>query len=118
MANCYFGSSATISESVATAHQDGDAVGGPGGFNEDGEVGSAGDDNKIGENSGGMKFAHTSYSDPNWRRNRSENPWSVTGIGNRMTVPTYGMAAMQQVTHAAKQLIKLAANEITRRNSK
>src|SRR5438093_797556 len=60
-----------------------------GGFNavvEGGGVGDAGD--KIGKNSGGMKPAHTSYSDPNWRRNKSENVQSVTGTGKRITVPT------------------------------
>jgi hypothetical protein len=41
-------------------HQAADAGGPGGGFNEDVDVGGTGGDNKMGENSGGIKFAHTS----------------------------------------------------------
>jgi hypothetical protein len=41
-------------------HQTGNVGGTDGGFNEDVDVGGTGDDNKMGENSGGIKFAHTS----------------------------------------------------------
>jgi hypothetical protein len=41
-------------------HQTGNVGGTDGGFNEDVDVGGTGGDNKMGENSGGIKFAHTS----------------------------------------------------------
>jgi hypothetical protein len=56
MADCYFGSSATL----RTIFQIGDEGGPGGGLNEDVDVCAAGGDNKMGENSGGIKFAHTS----------------------------------------------------------
>src|SRR5437867_4353469 len=60
-----------------------------------GRAAVAGD--KIGKNSGGTKVAHTSYSGPNWRRNKSENERSNTNTGSKITVLIYGIAAMQQV---------------------
>jgi hypothetical protein len=58
MADCYFGSGATLR--TIFFHQAGDE-GGPGsGFNEDVNPGGAGGGNKIVENSRGIKFAHTS----------------------------------------------------------
>jgi hypothetical protein len=71
---------------------------------------------RTGKNSGGAKPAHTSYPGPNCRRNKSEKAPRVTGIGRRMTVPTYGIAAMQQVAHATAQLITTAATPNSRRN--
>jgi hypothetical protein len=58
MADCYFGSCATLR--AIFFHQAGDEGEPGGGFDEDGDVCAAGGDNKMGENSGGIKFAHTS----------------------------------------------------------
>jgi len=79
-------------------------------------AGTGGDGAKIGENSGGIEAAQTSYSGPNCRRNNNEKPPSVTGIGKSITVPTYGIAAMQQVAHVTAQAIMNTATASSRRN--
>jgi len=81
-----------------------------------GAAGTGGDGAKIGENSGGIKPAQTSYSAPNCRRNNSEKAPSVTGIGRSITVPTYGIAAMQQVAHVTAQAIMNIATANNKRN--
>ena len=99
-------------------HAAGDEGGSGGGSDEDiGGGCTRGVDDNIGKNSGGMKASHTSYSGPNCRRNRSENPYSVTGIGKRTTEATYGIAAMQQVIQVAAKLIIAAAITSTRKNN-
>jgi len=80
-------------------------------------AGTGGDGAKIGENSGGIKPAQTSYLGPNCRSNKSEKAPSVTGIGRSMTVPTYGIAAMQQVAHVTAQAIMNTAIANSRRNN-
>ena len=77
---------------------------------------TGGDGAKIGENSGGINPAQTSYSEPNCRRNNSEKAPSVTGIGRSITVPTYGIAAMQQVANVTAQAIMNTATANNRRN--
>jgi len=93
--------------------------GGSGGrFDEGADVASAGGGGaKNGKNSDGIKPAQTSYSGPNCRRNKSEKAPSVTGIGRSMTVPTYGIAAMQQVAHVTAQAIMNTAIANSRRNN-
>src|SRR5262249_42078525 len=81
-----------------------------------GAAGTGGGGAKMGENSGGIKPAQTSYPGPNCRRKNSEKTPSVTAIGRRMTVPTYGIAAMQQVAHVTAQAIMNIATANTRRN--
>jgi hypothetical protein len=49
--------------------------------------------------------------------NNSENAPRVTGIGKSMTVPMYGIAAMQQVAHVTAQLIMTIATPNSRRNN-
>src|SRR5262252_7934098 len=91
--------------------------GGSGGRCDEGAgTAGTGDSAKIGENSGGVKPAQTSYSVPNCRRNNSEKAPSVTGIGRSITVPTYGIAARQQVAHVTAQAIMNAATANNRRN--
>ena len=80
---------------------DGGGGGAGGRFDEGADVaGTDGNGDKIGKNSIGVKLAHTSYSGPNCRRNTSENERNKTKTGSKITVPTYGIAAMQQVAHA------------------
>jgi hypothetical protein len=81
-----------------------------------GGSGGAGNGNKTGENSGGMKLAHTSYSEPNCRRNRSENVRSKTKTGSKITVPIYGIAAMQQVAQVTKHATIAVAKARRMRN--
>ena len=92
--------------------------GGSGGRSDEGagaaDIGS--DGAKIGENSGGIKPVQTSYSGPNCLRNNSEKAPNVTGIGRSMTVPTYGIAAMQQVAQVTAQAIMNIATANNRRN--
>src|SRR6266404_4910876 len=98
-------------------HPAGGKGGSGGGFNADVEGGSAGDaGDKIGKNSGGMKPAHTSYSGPNWRRNKSENERSKTKTGNKITVPIYGIAAMQQVAQVTRHPTTAEASARTIKN--
>ena len=100
-----------------------DQIGGRGGSSggmsdEDADgAGTGGDGAKIGENSGGIKLTQTLYSGPNCRRNNSEKPPSVTGIGKSITVPTYGIAAMQQVAHVTAQASMHTAIPNNRRNN-
>src|ERR1041384_3725895 len=90
-----------------------------GGSSDEGEdaAGTGDDGAKIGKNSGGIKSAQTLYSEPNCRRNNSEKPPTVTGIGKSITVPTYGIAAMQQVAHVTAQAIMHIATAKSRRNN-
>ena len=95
----------------------GGPVGGSGGRFDEGAAAAAGGDGvKNGRNSGGTKPAQTSYSGPNCRRNSNEKAPSVTGIGKSITVPTYGIAAMQQVAHVTAQAIMNIATANSRRN--
>ena len=71
---------------------------------------------KIPTYSGGVKLAHTSYSGPNCRRNKSENERNKTKIGSKITVPTYGIAAMQHVAHVTTQPTIALATATTIRN--
>jgi hypothetical protein len=74
---------------LASFHAPGGEGGSGGGFNDDVVGGGTGGvDKKTGKNSGGMKVVHTSYSGPNWRRNKSENERSKTKTGSKITVPT------------------------------
>jgi len=71
---------------------------------------------KIHTCSGGVKLAHTSYSGPNCRRNKSENERNKTKIGSKITVPTYGIAAMQHVAHVTTHPTITLATATTIRN--
>jgi hypothetical protein len=84
---------------------------------EDGGDGAAGIGSKSGANSGGIEVVHTSYSGPNCRRNNSENERSNTNTGSKITVPTYGMATMQQVAQAATHPTIALANAKTIQNN-
>ena len=95
-------------------HPAGGKGGSGGGFNADVEGGGAGD--KIGKNSGGMEPAHASYSGPNWRRNKSENERSKTKTGSKITVPIYGIAAMQQVAQVTRHATIAVASARTIKN--
>src|SRR6266446_8381441 len=95
-------------------HPAGGEGGSGGGFNADVEGGGAGD--KIGKNSGGMEPAHTSYSGPNWRRNKSENERSKTKTGSKITVPIYGIAAIQQVAQVTRHATIAVASARTIKN--
>src|SRR6266404_1926227 len=99
-------------------HPAGGEGGSGGGFNADveggGGTGDAGD--KIGKNSGGIKPAHTSYSGPNWRRNKSENERSKTKTGSKITVPIYGIAAIQQVAQVTRHATIAVASARTIKN--
>ncbi len=98
-------------------HPAGGKGGSGGGFDANPEGSCAGDaGDKIGKNSGGMKPVHTSYSGPNWRRNKSENERSKTKTGNKITVPIYGIAAIQQVAQVTRHPTIAEASARTIRN--
>src|SRR5215467_374727 len=92
--------------------EEGGCCGRPG---EAGGGGAIGGDNTD-TYSGGVKPAHTSYSGPNCRRNKSENERNNTKTGSKITVPTYGIAAMQHVAHVTTHPTITLASARTIRN--